>query len=104
MLLGIAWELYVAMPLRYGVETATPVLHIWEAWYVAPSPLWRRSLGARRLTNRSMGMVAVFAHVAFKEDADRALTLRGRRGDVEWRVRAVRALLSRIRQRQKLTM
>lgn len=34
MLLGITWELYVAMPLRYGLYTAAPVLHIWESWYV----------------------------------------------------------------------
>lgn len=34
MLLGVTWELYVAMPLRYGFTTAVPVLHIWEAWYV----------------------------------------------------------------------
>lgn len=32
MLLGITWELYIAMPLRYGFKTATPVLHVWEAW------------------------------------------------------------------------
>lgn len=32
MLLGVTWELYIAMPLRYGFEPATPVLHVWEAW------------------------------------------------------------------------
>lgn len=36
MLLGITWELYIAMPVRYGFTTAIPVLHIWEAWYVFP--------------------------------------------------------------------
>lgn len=34
MLLGITWELYIAMPIRYGFTTAVPVLHVWEAWYV----------------------------------------------------------------------
>jgi hypothetical protein len=33
-LVGIGWELYIAMPLRYGSKSYTPVLHFWEAWYV----------------------------------------------------------------------
>jgi len=32
---GIGWELYIAMPLRYGSKSYTPVLHFWEAWYVS---------------------------------------------------------------------
>lgn len=31
-LVGVVWELYIAMPLRYGHDPATPVLHLWEAW------------------------------------------------------------------------
>lgn len=31
-LMGVSWELYIAMPIRYGLKSYTPVLHLWEAW------------------------------------------------------------------------
>jgi hypothetical protein len=31
-LLGVSWELYIAMPIRYGIKSYTPILHFWEAW------------------------------------------------------------------------
>jgi hypothetical protein len=32
---GIVFELYIALPGRYGLDkTATPILHLWDAWWV----------------------------------------------------------------------
>lgn len=31
---GLLWELYIAMPFRYGFKSYIPVLHFWETWYV----------------------------------------------------------------------
>lgn len=44
-LVGIGWELYIAMPLRYSNKSYTPVLHFWEAWCVSTQLVYMTTNG-----------------------------------------------------------
>jgi hypothetical protein len=61
---GLLWELYIAMPFRYGIKPYTPVLHFWETWYVSPS------FHEMALNSRAMGLVLMLTYVAVTHDSD----------------------------------
>ena len=68
---GLAFELYIALPARYGFQDVPPVLHVWDIWYV---PVFSRML---RLIIRANGTILLSIFAAVMSGAARRRALQG---------------------------